>query len=113
MNFGVCHPHSQLLHEYLLATHNDGGTVYGCRTQIRLEYLKADGFHVKPQYDPVIDKTYACAVMGINVPCPTPPDEFMPEHIRQQWRKDWPEVGRMGDSSGRFEGPRWNYGWRR
>ena len=47
-------PYNELLGKYL---RSQGSVGYGCRTQIRLNYLKADGFHVLPQYDSIIDKT--------------------------------------------------------
>ena len=104
-------PHNKHLDDFLFRL---GGTGYGIRTQIRLDYLKADGFHILPQYGSVLDKTYACAVMKIDVPCPTPRNEFMPEHIRRRWRNEWPVVGRMGDnrSADRSEGPNQIHGWR-
>ena len=83
-------PYNYLLNQYLGAQEGDG---YGCQTQIRLDYLKADGFHIRPQFDPIVDKTYACAIMGVNVPCPTPERDFVPDHIRRQREKDWPGPG--------------------
>ena len=83
-------PFSCRLDHYLSAQEGDG---YGIRTQIRMDYLKADGFHVKPQFDSIIDKTYACAIMGIDVPCPTPRGDFVPDHARRRWESDWPQLG--------------------
>ena len=83
-------PFNELLHKYLRA---DGEGGYGCRTQIRLDYLKYDGYHVLPNYDSVIDRTYACALMGVPVPCPTPVDEFVPHHMRRRWETEWPRIG--------------------
>ena len=94
-------PYNKLLHEYLLAE-GEGG--YGCRTQIRLDYLKHDGYHVLPKYDSIIDRTYACAMMGVPVPCPTPFDEFSPYHVRRRWEADWPRIGDRAQST--------NHGWR-
>ena len=85
-------PFNNQLSEYLRAQR--GG--FGCRTQIRLNYLKNDGFHVRPMYDSIIDKTYACAIQGIRVPCPTPPNEFVPDHMRRRWETEWPRVGGGG-----------------
>ena len=103
-------PYNSLIHNYLKA---QGGNGYGCETQIRLDFLKNDGFHVRPQFDPVIDRTYACAVLGIPVPNPTPRNGFTPAHIRRQWESEWPEVGGRGGSRvmGGFEGPNRNHGW--
>ena len=93
-------PFNELLDKYLRAQGSGG---HGCRTQIRLNYLKSDGFHILPQYDSIIDKTYACALMGLPVPNPTPLDEFVPYHVRCRWEKDWPRIG---------EGQMRNHGWR-
>ena len=84
-------PYNALLNDYLPSQGKSG---HGCRTQIRLSYLKQDGFHVEPQYDSTIDRTYACAIMGVPVPCPTPINEFIPGHMRRRWEMDWPRVGR-------------------
>ena len=72
-------PYNTMLSDYL---RTQGRSEFGCQTQIRLSCPKNDGYHVLPQYDSTIDKTYACALMGIPVPCPTPMDEFTPNHIR-------------------------------
>ena len=92
-------PYNTQLSDYL---RTQGRLGFGCRTQIRLSYLKGDGYHVLPQYDSTIDKTYACALRGIPIPCPTPLDEFTPNHMRRSWGMDWPRVGR---------GQQMNYGW--
>ena len=93
-------PHNQQLSEYLRGQVRG----YGCRTQIRLEYLKSDGFHIRPQFDSVIDKTYACAIRGVSVPSPTPPNEFVPISVRRRWESDWPRIS-GGITSNR------NHGW--
>ena len=61
-----------------------------CQTQLGVKSLKEDGFHILPSFLKTIDATYACAVMGIAVPHPTP------KH--QKWRhqlmeREWPQVG--------------------
>ena len=96
--------HNNLLSDFL---HAHGG--YGCNTQIRREFLKDDGFHIRPQFTPVLNKTYACAIRGIDVPCPTPSEDFMPI-------KDWPYLGgNRGPVSGReswgWEGQNRVHGW--
>ena len=93
-------PYNKLLSQYLREV-PDG---FGCRTQIRLEFLKSDGFHILPRYDSIIDKTYACAIMGVPVTCPTPSDAFAPYHVRQKWEKEWPKAGSGGRPM--------NQGWR-
>ena len=83
--------HNILLSEYL--RNIEGG--FGCRTQIRKSYLKdKDGFHIRPEFGSILDRTYACAVLGVNVPCPTPLEDFTPDHVRRRWEREWPRVGR-------------------
>ena len=84
--------HNRMLHDYLQRESRCGRGGYGCQTQIRLEYLRADGYHIRPQFDGVIDKTYACAIRGFNVPFPTPVDEFTPMCIRRSWDQEWPKL---------------------
>ena len=96
-------PYNRLLSDYLSA---ENGSGYGCRTQIRMEYLKPDGYHILPQFDPILDKTYACALLGISVPCPAPYENLVPDHVRRQYRQEWPRI-----SSTRSEGPARNHGW--
>ena len=102
--------HNALLHDYLRA---QGGSGYGCLTQVRRQFLKRDGFHVLPQYDSLIDRTYACAMMGWEVPNPTPSEDFTPEYARRRYRAEWPSLARRVDGGQRvgFEGPRNSYGW--
>ena len=89
-------PYNSLLSDYLRTERAQGRGGYGCRTQIRLEFLRNDGYHVKPQYDSTIDRTFACAILGIEVPCPTPWDEFVPDFVRRRWETDWPRLMRGG-----------------
>ena len=86
-------PHNRHLNNYLRALCAQGENVYGVMTQIRMNFLRQDGFHVGRQYDSVIDKTYACAIRGVPVPCPTPVDDFEPDHVRRRRYLDWPRVG--------------------
>ena len=81
--------YNNLLSQYL-CTQDQG---FGCKTQIRLTYLKLDGYHVRPQFDSIIDKTYACAIRGVPVINPTPLDGFLPDHLRGRWQKQWPRIG--------------------
>ena len=98
-------PHNQLLDEYLRAQ-TDGGL--GCRTQIRTVDLDSKGFHVKPECVSIIDRTYACALLGVRVPCPTEPEDFIPDFVKQRWEKDWPRLGRMSMGG---KSPSLNHGW--
>jgi hypothetical protein len=50
--------------------------VHGYHTQIRLEHLAGDGFHIRAAYTSVLERTYACALLGILVPFQTPPEHF-------------------------------------
>ena len=95
-------PFNMCLNDYLRSEQDQGRGGFGCRTQIKLDYLKSDGFHIRPQFDSIIDCTYACAFMGVPVPCPTPWDQFVPEFVRHRWEREWPRSGGAG--------PR-NYGW--
>ena len=74
-------PHNSLLNNYLLVERRKGRGGYGIRTPISLDNLKPDGYHVRPEYDPVIDRTYACAILGVDVPNPTPLDQFVPYDV--------------------------------
>ena len=86
-------PHNSLLNDYLRDEAKRGRGGHGCRTQITLDSLRPDGFHIKPQYSSVLDKTYACAMLGVNVPCPTPLNDFVPNHVRERREIEWPRLG--------------------
>ena len=47
-------PFNEFLDQYLRGERDRGRDGFGCRTQIRLEFLKADGYHVKPEFGSVI-----------------------------------------------------------
>ena len=97
--------YNTMLDDYLRA---QGGQGYGCRTQVRRQYLKRDGFHILPQFDSIIDRTYACALLGWEVPCPTPHTDFAPESSRRRYRTEWPSLVRSdGGQRIGVEGP-WN-----
>ena len=89
-------PHNACINDFLKSQHRG----FGCRTQIRISDLR-DGFHVLPQFDSVIDRTYACAIRGVPVPCPTLPKDFIPTLVRRRWEAAWPRVG----------GRHLNHGW--
>ena len=96
-------PYNTLLDEYLRREKENGRDGFGCRTQIRLDFLRSDGYHVGPQYCSVIDRTYACAFLGMPVPDPTPPGEFVPDAVRKRWEVEWPRLG----GGRRFTGNGW------
>ena len=85
-------PYNNAISEFLRAEQQRGRGGFGCQTQIRLNFLKSDGFHVQPMYDSTIDRTYACAIMGVPVPCPTPSDQFVPDRVRRRWETEWPRI---------------------
>ena len=89
-------PYNNSLNAYLRREKERGRDGSGCRTQIRLNFLKADGYHVRPEFGSVIDRTYACAFLGIEVPSPTPWDEFSPSQVRQMWESEWPRLAGGG-----------------
>ena len=85
-------PHNDQLSGYLRAEKRKGRDGFGCRTMIRSDFLKMDGYHVKPEYTSVIARTYACAFLGFEVPDPTPWDGFAPGFDRNRWEADWPSL---------------------
>ena len=89
-------PYNQLMDEYLGRERDRGRDGFGCRTQIRLDFLKPDGYHVRPDFDAVIDRTYACAFLGVPVPRPTPWDCFVPDNVRRRWELEWPRLAGRG-----------------
>ena len=86
-------PYSSQIHEYLLACGKGG---YGCRTQIRLRYLRDDGFHVQHKHDSILDRTYACALLGVHVPDPTPISDLVTDDLKRKWENQWPRTGGKG-----------------
>ena len=88
--------HNSLLSQYLKQC---GPSGFGCKTQIRMEFLRSDGFHINPMYDSVLDRTYACALLGVEVPCPTPESNFIPDDVRRSYEKNWPRL--VGNDWGR------------
>ena len=102
-------PHNRMLHHYLCAQGRGG---YGVSTQIRMSWLRHDGFHIGKEFDSVVDKTYACALMGIPVPCPTPVADFEPFFVRRRREAEWPTVGRAYAQMVRAtEGQNLIHGW--
>jgi hypothetical protein len=60
-----------------------------CQTQLGIGHLKEDGNHILPSFFQILDATYACAVMGVPVPHPTP--------TYRKWRHhklpvEWPRL---------------------
>ena len=106
-------PHNTLISDYLRA--DPDGIGYGCQTQVRMYSLARDGFHVKPEFRPVIYRGYACAIMGKRVICPTPREDFLPDSMKRRRDVEWPRVGRHvsrvrwgeGGGSSSVHGRRW------
>ena len=60
-----------------------------------MDFLSADGYHIDSRYDTVLDRTYACALVGTHVPQPVSEDTFVPGFVRRSWDSQWPRlVGR-------------------
>ena len=97
-------PHNELLHEYLRC-HN----IYGCQTMVRAEFLRWDGFHISSQFKSVLHRQYACALLGVPVPCPTPFEDFLPGNVRHSYDQEWPALGtsRRGEVSNSRHGWSW------
>ena len=100
-------PYNDGLHRYLQEESRNGRGGYGCRTQIRLGHLRSDGYHIKPTCEGIICRTYACAILGINVPCPTRDSEFTPTIARRRWESEWPSLGVRGGTQSERHGWKW------
>ena len=103
-------PHAKAVHDYLRSV----GNGYGCPTQIRRDFLQRDGFHIQPQYDSILDRTYACAMRGVPVPCPTPVGDFAPMFARRRYDLNFPRLPgaeTKWDQMGGSEGPLRVHGW--
>ena len=101
--------HNRALHRYLQAQGE-----WGCPTQIRRSFLQRDGYHLRQQYDAVLDRTYACAIRGIPVPSPTPTEDFVPEIDRRRRDFNWPSLPGNGNRLGQRRGggnPMNLHGW--
>ena len=85
-------PHNVQLNTYLRMERNRGRDGFGCQTMIRLDFLESDGYHLRPDSHSVVARTYACAFRGINVPDPTPWDEFTPSYGRRARELEWPRL---------------------
>ena len=86
-------PFNDLLNSYLRREKQRGRDGFGCGTMIRLDNLRGDGYHLKPECWSVLDRTYACALLGVDVPFPTPWNDFAPSFVRQRWESEWPRLG--------------------
>ena len=83
--------------------------VFGCDTQIRMGSLARDGYHVLRAFSPIIDKTYACAVLSLPVPSPTPFFDFVHPDQQARFDKEWPRLTQSFRPSMSLD----NHGWRR
>ena len=89
-------PFNEMLDNYLRRERERGRDGFACRTQIRLQYLKGDGYHIRPDFISIVDKTYACAFLGMDVPDPTPLDDFAPSYVRRRCEAEWPRLAGGG-----------------
>jgi hypothetical protein len=56
------------------------------KTQIGISHLAKDGYHILPSCITMLAKTYACAIMGVCVPCPLPAcDSYRDPNLRGRW----------------------------
>jgi hypothetical protein len=82
-----------------LRTHRHG--VHGVQTQTCVSHLRKDGYHILPSFSTILDMTYACAIRGILVPCPTPSwDRNQDPGLMDRWPTPREAQGR-GNSHGR------------
>ena len=96
MRYVDVRPYNYLLSSYLMNCQAG----YGSKTMIQMEHLKYDGYHVSPMFGSVLDRSYACALLGTHVPCPTLPDGFTPEFVRRRMEESWPRLGNRGWGGG-------------
>ena len=73
-----------------------------------MEHLKPDGYHIRPEFDSLLDKTYACALLGCFVPEPTPFDNFAPDFARRRFMSEFPRLVRGQEEGQR---PASSHGW--
>ena len=102
-------PYNKALDDYLRSR-----GIYGCATQVRRSFLQRDGFHIRPQYDAVLDRSYACAVRGVPVPSPTPTSDFVPEFVKRRRNQEWPTLSASDSGWGQRgggEAPVIVHGW--
>jgi hypothetical protein len=61
-----------------------------CQTQLEVAHMREDGYHILPSSLKILDATYACAVVGVHVPHPTPAYRKWRHQLQQQ---EWPHIG--------------------
>jgi hypothetical protein len=61
-----------------------------CQTQFEVAHMREDGYHILPSSLKILDATYACAVVGVHVPHPTPAYRKWRHQLQQQ---EWPHIG--------------------
>jgi hypothetical protein len=67
--------------------------VPGCRTQLGISDLNGDGYHIRESCLPILDKTFACAIIAIHVLCPTTDSERWNARATPEFCSEWPRVG--------------------
>ena len=81
-------PFNARIHALILHTEGVGG----CSTQIQHGDLGRDGYHVRPEFGSVLDRTYACAVMHRPVPCPYFDSTIYDWHLAREREREWPPL---------------------
>jgi hypothetical protein len=77
--------------------------VFGCHTQVKMRDLGRDGYHVSPHCVDILDKTYACSILGIPVPCPTQARDFFHPMQNREYEAAWPRIRENGGGRMRRE----------
>jgi hypothetical protein len=96
MGFMDVTPYSNAIHSLSLRL-----DIRGCKTQIGISHLGKDGYHILPSCFTMLAKTYACAIMGVHVPCPPPAwDRYRDPNLRGRWPTPR-EARDQGNSHGR------------
>ena len=95
MQFMDVVPYNTRIHGLCLRTEG----VYGCSTQIRHDSLGRDGYHIRPEFGSVLDRTYACAVVGRDPPCPYFSSMIYDWHAEREREREWPPLWGGGMNS--------------
>ena len=87
MSFMDVVPYSWAIHHACLRLRTRGHRVHGVQTQTGVSHLREeDGYHIERSFSTILDRTYACAIRGIPVPCPTPTwDMGRDPGLRNRW----------------------------
>jgi hypothetical protein len=101
MSFMDVDPYCNTISDICLRMSDLGHRVHGVNTQTGISHLKRDGFHILLSFSVVLERTYACAITKVRVPCPNPPwDRYRDPTLRDRWLTSW-EAQDQGSSHGR------------